>query len=83
MVTYKQVLGRLPGKRILQQTAVHEVLGLFREPSLWRQPRRRLVDDMLQQLEDAHRHPATLQADPFALSLLLLVTRFLACLRSG
>jgi len=74
-ITHQKILGRLALLWVLQQTGINEVLRFFRVSSLGRQPWCRLVDDVLQQLQDAHRHPSALQADTLALPLVLL--RFL------
>jgi hypothetical protein len=67
--THQKILRRLPLVRILEQAVIHKRLRLFWEPrELWR----RLVDDVLQQLEDAHRHPPALEAHALALPLVLL-----------
>ncbi len=71
--THKELLRRLPGIRILQQTTVDEVLRILREAALWCQTGRRLVDDVLQELKDTHRHASTLETDALALPLLLLI----------
>jgi hypothetical protein len=45
-----------------QQAAVYKVFRLLREAALRRELRRRLIDNVLQQFQDAHCHPTTLKA---------------------
>ena len=71
--THQKIFWCLSRVGVFQQTAVHKLFRLLREPPLRRQPWCGFVHDMLQQLQDAHRHPAALQTDTLALAFLLLV----------
>ncbi len=61
--THQQFLWRRPSIWILEQASVHKLFALDWEPPFGNQPGRRFVDDMLQQLEDAHRHSAALKTN--------------------
>lgn len=77
---HQQLLGCLALIGILAQAPIDEILSHFREAILGRKTRRGLVDNVLQQLEDAHRHSTALQTDTLALPPVLLLLGLAFCL---